>query len=81
MTENEMIGWHHELNGHEFKQILGDSEGLGSLACCSPWGHKESDMTEGPNNNKILLELQPQGMTHQSLYLRRSRGAATSCLF
>ena len=62
-------------------KLLEMGEGQGSLACCSSWGHKESDMTEGPNNNKILLELQPQGMTHQSLYLRRSRGAATSCLF
>ena len=38
-----MVGWHHHLNGHEFEQILGDSEGKGSLACCSPWGHKELD--------------------------------------
>ena len=43
-TENEIVGWHHRLNGHEFKQTLGDSEGQGSLACCSPWGGKESDM-------------------------------------
>ena len=43
-TENEMVGWHHRLNGHEFKQALGDTEGQGSLECCSPWGHKESDM-------------------------------------
>ena len=43
-TENEMVGWHHRLNGHEFKQTLGESEGQGSLACCSPWGGKESDM-------------------------------------
>ena len=39
-TENEMVGWHHQLNGHEFEQSLGDSEGQGSLACCSAWGHK-----------------------------------------
>ena len=76
-----MVGWHHQLNGQEFEQAPEVGDGQGSLACCSSWGHKESDMTEGPNNNKILLELQPQGMTHQSLYLRRSRGAATSCLF
>ena len=44
-TENEMVAWHHRLDGHEFKQILGDSEGQGSLVCCSPWGCKESDMT------------------------------------
>ena len=41
-----MVGWHHQLNGHEFEQALGDGEGQGSLACCSPWGHQQSDMTE-----------------------------------
>ena len=51
MTEDEMIGWLHRLNGHEFEQALGDSEGQGSLACCSPWGQKELDTTYGPNNN------------------------------
>ena len=44
-TEDEMIGWHHRFNGHEFEQTLGDSEGQGSLAYCSPWGYKESDVT------------------------------------
>ena len=43
MTENEMVGWHHWLNGHEFEQAPGVGNGQGSLACCSPWGHKESD--------------------------------------
>ena len=43
--EDEMVGWHHQLNGHEFEQTLGDVEGQESLVCCSPWGHKESDMT------------------------------------
>ena len=38
-TEDEMVGWHHRLNGHEFEQALGDGEGQGSLACCSLWGH------------------------------------------
>ena len=47
-----MVGWYHRLNGHEFKQILGDGEGQGSLACCNPWGHKESDTTERLNNNR-----------------------------
>ena len=46
MTEDEMVGWHHGLNGHESEQALGDSEGPGSLACCSPWGRKELDTTE-----------------------------------
>ena len=45
MTEDEMVGWHDRLNGHEFEQTLGDSGGQRSLACCSPWGRKESDMT------------------------------------
>ena len=54
VTENEMVGWHHQLSGHEFEQTLGVSEGQGSLACCSPWGHKELDMTERLNNNKGL---------------------------
>ena len=40
-----MVGYHHRFNGHEFEQALGESEGLGSLACCSPWGYRESDMT------------------------------------
>jgi len=49
MTEDEMIGWHHRLNGHEFKQALGVGDAQGSLVCCSPWGHKESDTTEQLN--------------------------------
>ena len=45
-TEDKMVGWHHWLNGQEFEQTPGDSEGQGSLACCSPWGSKELDTTE-----------------------------------
>ena len=45
-TEDEMVGWHHQLNGHEFEQAAGVGDGQGGLACCSPWGHKESDTTE-----------------------------------
>ena len=44
MTEDDMVGWYHRLNGHEFEQAPGD--GKGSLACCSPWGHKDWDTTE-----------------------------------
>ena len=44
-TENEMVGWYHQLNGHEFEQTPGDGERQESLECCSPWGHKELDMT------------------------------------
>ena len=46
MTEDEMIGWHHQLNRHEFEKALGDGEGQETLACCSPWGHKELNMTK-----------------------------------
>ena len=46
MTEGEMVGWHHRLNGHEFEQALGDGDGQESLACCSPWGLKVSETTE-----------------------------------
>ena len=55
MTEDEMVGWHHQLNGHEFEQTLGDGEGQGSLACCSPWGRKELDTTE--QLNKICIHI------------------------
>ena len=46
MTEDKMVGWHHQLNGLEFEQTLGDGEGQGSLACCKPCGRKKSNMTE-----------------------------------
>ena len=48
-TEDKMVGWHHRLNGHEFEQTPGGGDGQGSMACCSPWGRKESDMTERLN--------------------------------
>ena len=56
MTEDEMVGLHHRLNGHEFEQTLRCQEGQGSLACCIPRGHKESDMTEQLNNNNIICK-------------------------
>ena len=49
MTKEEMVGWHHQLDGYEFEQPLGFGDGQGSLACCSLWGPKESDMTEQLN--------------------------------
>ena len=52
MTEDEMVGWHHRLNGHEFEQTPGDGEGQGSLACYSPGGRRELDMIERLNNSK-----------------------------
>ena len=54
MTEDEMVGWHHRLDGHEFEQAPADGEGQGSLACCSPQDHKESDTTEQLTNNNIV---------------------------
>ena len=49
MTENEIVGWHHQLDAHEFEQALGVGDGQGSPTCCSPWGHKELGMTEQLN--------------------------------
>ena len=49
MTEDEMVGWHHCLNGHEFEQALGVGDGQGSLECCSPWGRRELNTTEQLN--------------------------------
>ena len=46
MTEDELVGWHHQLTGHEFEQAPGVGDEQGSLVCCSPWDLKESDMTE-----------------------------------
>ena len=52
-TEDKMVGWHHRLDGHEFEQALGDTEGQGSLACCDSWGRKESDTTERLNRTEL----------------------------
>ena len=68
MTENGMVGWHHQLDGHEFEQApgVGDGtgdgtgDGQGSLACCSPWGHKESNTTQRLNSNSNILEMKTQ---------------------
>ena len=67
-TENEMVQWHHQLDGREFEQAPGVGDGQGSLTCCSPWGQKESDMTEWLNwtelNCSVILTLcDPQGIS------------------
>ena len=49
MTEDELFGWHHQLDGHEYEQVLGGGDGQGSLGYCSSWGRKELDMTEQLN--------------------------------
>ena len=71
MTEDEMVGWHHQLNGREFEQTQGDDKGQGSLACCSPWGHKESDMTKLLNNNRTQI---PSPLTPSSAHCLRHPG-------
>ena len=55
--EDKMIGWHHQLNGHEFEQILGDNEGQGRLVCCSPQGCKELETTQQGNNHNRFYYL------------------------
>ena len=61
MTEDEMVGQHHQLNGHGFEQALGDDAGQRSLVRCSPWGCKESDMTQGLNNNNNMGREEGEG--------------------
>ena len=63
MTEDEMVGWHHWLDRHEFEQAPGVGDGQGSLACCSPWGHKKLDMTEQLNWTQAWLIPETQIMT------------------
>ena len=53
MTEDDVVGWHHQLDGHEFEQALGVGDGQGNLVCCSPWGRKESDTTERLNSTSL----------------------------
>ena len=72
-TKDEMVGRHHQLNGHEFEQTLGESEGQGSLVRCNLWGCKESDTTEQLNSNKDGLHY----CTCFSLSLREGTGSVT----
>ena len=65
MTEDEMVGWHHRLNGQEFEEALGNADGQGGLDGCSPWSHKESDTTERLINMELLVETRPLG-SHDS---------------
>ena len=64
MTEDKIVGWHHQLNAHAFEQAPGVGEGQESLACCRPWGSNESDMTERLNNNVFVWQI------HFSVYLK-----------
>ena len=70
-TEDEMVGWHHRLNGHEFEQAPGDGEGQGSLVCYRPWGHKELDMTAQTEHQPTQLQvILPEIHVGKSLFLR-----------
>ena len=82
MTEDEMVGWHHPVNGREFEQSLGNGEGQGSLACCSTWGRQELDMTEQLNNNKKHTHLSLCIYIHQcnKMYLLQEMVTHSSIL-
>ena len=79
-TEDEMAGWHHWLNGHEFEQVLGVGDGQGSLACCSPWGHKESDMTEQLNWTEQVICPVVQLLSHMIVLFQNGNFDQTSIL-
>ena len=64
-----MVGWHHQLNGQEFEQTLGDGEGQGSLVCCSSWGHKESDTTEQLNTTTKPMDRKSISHHNSNFYL------------
>ena len=68
MTEDEMVGWHHQLNGHEFEQTLGDSERQRSLVCCSSQGHKELDMTQQLSSNILSRSVFTQNQVLPSTF-------------
>ena len=70
MTEDEIVGWHHQFNGQEFEQALGDGEEQGGLTCCSSWGHKELDTTESLNNNNHKSPLFQCRLMIKSIYSR-----------
>ena len=78
----KLVGWHHQLDGHEFEQALGVGDGQGSLACCSPWDHKESDMTEWLNwteLNSPFTKIIYTGLPHY-LFEAVSQGYLRCCL-
>ena len=87
VTEDEMVGWHHWLNGQEFEQTLGDSEGQRSLACCSPSGCKQSDATEQQEKTGVSPGMEGQGFTacpqgpwalHPAAHLSRVQGGTSA---
>ena len=81
MTENEMVGWHHRLDGHEFEQVLGNGDRQGSLACCNLWGHKKSD-TENWTTTMLLLSFPGGPVVKTSCFHCKGDGSdpASACL-
>ena len=75
MTEDEMAGWHHRLNGHEFEQAPGVGDGRGGLGCCRPRHHKESDRTEWQNSKRSTLRTAPQSPVGTTLPAQDSEQA------
>ena len=85
MTEDEMVGWHHWLNGHEFEKTQGVGDGHGGLACCSPWVFKESDTTEWLNWTELfgpswLISTGSANVSVVFLYVRKILKASLMCL-
>ena len=82
-TEDEMVGWHHRLDVHEFEQAPGVGDGQGSLACCSPWGHKESDMTEQLNWIECIYiesrKMVPKNLCFQIIVLEKTLESPLVC--
>ena len=81
MTEGEIVGWHHWFNGHEFEKIPGVGGSQGGLACCSPWGHKESDMTEQLNWTELNLKLVQNPLYHSYWFFLCSSEDTLEMLF
>ena len=83
MTEDEMFGWHHQLNGHESEWAQGVGDGQRSLICCSPWGHKESDMTEWLNWTELIFMISFLHLTLGVFFLifLGALGVSLGCLF
>ena len=82
MTEDEMVGWHHRLNGHEFEQAPGVGDGQGGLACCSPWSRKESDTPERLKSTELITLSITYWTAWQSIHARRLRfaqGTGSTC--
>ena len=78
MTEDEMVGWHHQLDGHGFGWALGVGDGQGGLACCGPWGHKESDTTERVNSKFVVICYSSHRRLTQTVHACFSRTAESA---